>query len=464
MRLTLTAIAAASITYALAQAPDISSGAIRKHVDYLASDKLTGRGIPSPGLEQAADYIAAEFKQIGLQPAGDDGYSQTYDRVLIKTDLTGYKFEIRGSGRTINVLPTEILLFSDTALNLDDVEIVKIDPATPAWAALKEQDVKGKIVALPILNTPAGQTSFGNASASIGKLKPALILMYGPAAAALNVPGVLIEPGEARPAQVPRFPIRTDAFRNAVGPMPTGPTNLRATLHLRQPLQQPVKLRNLAGILRGSDSNLKDSYIVVSANYDGFPTRRFGDDTIFNCANTNASGVAALIEAAKALARASRKPKRSILFLATSGETPDGPGSKYYREHPIVPTEKTIACINLTQLGRTDSTDGPKLGSAAITGFTRSGIPHSFQSAAEPLGVTFYEDKARDAEAGAARGFKPMLLDKGVPSSHTIYVAFSYPEARRMSDEANKLDYDNMAKISRAIVAGLMSLADSEVK
>ena len=110
MRLTLTAIAAASITYALAQTPDISSGALRKHVDYLASDKLTGRGIPSPGLEQAADYIAAQFQQIGL-----DTHSQTYDRVLIKTDLTGYKFEIRGSGPTINVLPTEILLFSDTA-------------------------------------------------------------------------------------------------------------------------------------------------------------------------------------------------------------------------------------------------------------------------------------------------------------------------------------------------------------
>ena len=461
MRITITGIAAVFISCALAQAPAVSADALRKHVAFLSSDKLMGRTIPSQELEQAADYIAAQFKQIGLEPAGDNGFSQTYDRTLIKPDMTGYKFEIRGNGPVIQVLPTEILLFADHAMNLEDVEIVKIDPGNRAWADLKEQDVKGKIIAIPILNTPAAQQTINAASPLITKLNPALVLMYGPSAAALNVPGRLVEPGQSQPPQlIPRLPIRTDAFRTALEKLPTGDTKMRATLHLSDPLQQPIKLRNIAGIVRGSDPQLKDSYVVVSANYDGFPTRRFGDDTIFNGANTNISGVAAMLEAAKALATNTpgNRPKRSILFVAASGETPDGPGSKYYREHPLVPIDKTIACINLMQLGRTDSTDGPKLGTAAITGFTRSAIPRAFASSAEPLGVKFYEDKIRDAEEGPGRGFKPLLLDKGVPS-HTIYVAFSYPEARRMSDEANKLDYENMAKITRGIVAGLLNIA-----
>ena len=457
MRISITCIAALFISCALAQAPAVSADALRKHVEFLASDNLTGRGIPSQGLEEAADYIAAQFKQIGLEPGGDNGFSQTYGRILIKPDMNGYKFEIRGNGPAIQVLPTEILLFADKAMNLDDVKIVKIDPTSGAWADLKEQDVKGNIIAIPIQTTPDAQGKFAAASAFVTKLKPALILMYGPAAAALNVPGRLIEPGQDQPPPVlPRMPIRTEAFRTALEKLPNGDTKMRATLQLRDPIQQPIKLRNIAGVLRGSDPQLKDSYVVLSANYDGFPTRRFGEDTIFNGANTNISGVAAMIEIAKALA--GNPPKRSILFVVTSGETPDGPGSKQYREHPLVPIDKTVACIHLMQLGRTDSTDGPKLGSAAITAFTRSGLPRAFATSAKPLGVTFYEDKVRDAEQGPGRGFKPMLLDKGVPS-HTIYVAFSYPEARRMSDEAGKLDYENMAKVTRGIVAGLLNMA-----
>ena len=313
-------------------------------------------------------------------------------------------------------------------------------------------------LAIGIQTEPEGQEAFSEASAFVLKLKPVLILMYGPSAAALNVPGRLVEPGQSQSqsADVPRFPIRTDAFRAALEKLPTGDTKMRATMRLSDPIHQTIKLRNIAGVLRGSDPQLKDSYVVVSANYEGFPTRRFGADTIFNGANTNASGVAAMLETAKALA--SGKPKRSILFVAASGETPDGAGSKHYREHPLVPIGKTIACINLMQLGRTDSTDGPKLGSAAITGFKRDGIPASFATAGAPTGVTFYEDKAQDAEDGPGRGFKPIFLDKGVPS-HTIYVAFSHPEVRRMSDEAGKLDYDNMAKVTRGIVAGLLSIA-----
>src|SRR4029079_8279543 len=152
----------------------------------------------------------------------------------------------------------------------------------------------------------------------------------------LEISRTLRDPGQLRGA-FPVFPIRTDAFREYIAGLPAGRTDLRVAIHLRQPSFETLKLSNIAGVLRGSDPKLRDSYIVVAANYEGFPRRRTTTDHISNSANTNASGTAAVVETARSRARSGHRPKRSILFLLTSGESADGPGSAWYREHPLVP-------------------------------------------------------------------------------------------------------------------------------
>ncbi len=97
----------------------------------------------------------------------------------------------------------------------------------------------------------------------------------------------------------------------------------------------------------------------VTAHYDHIGVKAQGEgDTIFNGANDNASGISALIEIARAIARSPKRPLRSIAFIAFFGEERGLVGSRYYARNPVFPIDKTYAQINLEQLGRTDDSEG----------------------------------------------------------------------------------------------------------
>src|SRR5262249_5036012 len=138
--------------------------------------------------------------------------------------------------------------------------------------------------------------------------------------------------------------------------------------------QHPAKIRNVIGLLRGSDPVLSDTYVMLSAHYDHVGMTDAGEDRIFNGANDDASGVASLIEIASSLSALPSHPKRSILFVAFFGEELGLIGSQFYAKHPLVPLEKTIADLNLEQVGRTDATNGDMTGTASITGFDFSDL------------------------------------------------------------------------------------------
>lgn len=161
------------LTAAFCQTADV----LHKHVTYLASDELKGRALPSPGLEAAANYIAGQFKAAGLDPAGDDHYFQSIDRVLMRPDWSGYKFTITNGKQTIHVLRTEILVFTPVALNFENQEILKVDSENGAWLkGLQKHDIEGKILVIRIVTPSDGeeaQENFQNALATVMKFSPA---------------------------------------------------------------------------------------------------------------------------------------------------------------------------------------------------------------------------------------------------------------------------------------------------
>jgi Zn-dependent M28 family amino/carboxypeptidase len=169
---------------------------------------------------------------------------------------------------------------------------------------------------------------------------------------------------------------------------------VKVTAHIAAPKQKAVVLRNVAGILHGSDPILKDTYILVTAHYDHLGTKPDGQgDRIYNGANDNASGTASIIEIASALSRLPAKPKRSIVFVAFFGEEEGLLGSKWYDRHPAVPLAKTIGNINLEQMGRTDDRSGKQVNTATLTGFDFSDLPQAFAKAGELTGITVYKDE-----------------------------------------------------------------------
>ena len=209
--------------------------------------------------------------------------------------------------------------------------------------------------------------------------------------------------------------------------------------------------KNVAGVLRGSDPRLRDTCVVLSAHYDHLGVK---SDQIYNGANDDGSGTVSVIEIASALATLNPHPKRTIVFAAFFGEERGELGSQYFVRHPVC---AAIADLNLEQLGRTDSTDGPRLASAALTGFDFTGISQVMKDAGEATGIRIYNDP-RYGDAFFRASDNASFADAGIPST-TLAVTFLFPDYHRPGDKWPKIDYANMAKVDRAVALGLMRLA-----
>src|SRR6185295_14202810 len=233
-----------------------------------------------------------------------------------------------------------------------------------------------------------------------------------------------------------------------------------ATLKLPAPVEKPVKVRNVIGLLRGSDPVLKDTYVLVTAHYDYLGMRPGNSgDNIFNGANDDGSGTVSVIELASALATLKERPKRSLIFMTVFGEEKGLLGSRYYGRHPLFPIEKTVADVNLEQVGRTDSDEGPQLSNASMTGIDYSDVGLIFKAAGEMTGIKVYKHE-RNSDAFFGRSDNQALADQGVPA-HTLSVAYGYPDYHGLGDHWDKIDYANMAKVNRSVAVGLAMIANN---
>jgi hypothetical protein len=225
-----------------------------------------------------------------------------------------------------------------------------------------------------------------------------------------------------------------------------------------------VKMRNVAGILRGSDPQLRDTYVVLSSHYDHLGIAASGNtsgaDRIYNGANDDGSGSSSVIEVANALAALPVHPRRSIIFILFFGEERGLWGSRFYAAHPLVSPAQTIAQLNLEQVGRTDAADGPQIKTASITGYDFSDVPTILADAAKAAGVTVYKNP-QNSDAYFSRSDNQSLADLGIPA-HTLCVAYDFPDYHKVSDSWEKIDYDNMAAVDRAVALGMMRLASDE--
>jgi Zn-dependent M28 family amino/carboxypeptidase len=160
-----------------------------------------------------------------------------------------------------------------------------------------------------------------------------------------------------------------------------------ASWHVRNSVRR-VQSRNVVGKVEGSDPALKDEYVIYSAHWDHFGKNlSLQGDQILNGALDNASGVAQMLEIAKAFTKLPTPPKRSVLFLAVTGEEAGLLGAKYYAQHPLYPLDKTLANINIdgvNQWGRTKD--------ITVIGMGASDLDDYLKVAADEQGRTLRSD------------------------------------------------------------------------
>lgn len=221
---------------------------------------------------------------------------------------------------------------------------------------------------------------------------------------------------------------------------------------------EPLLVRNVVGVLRGSDPELSRTYVMVTAHYDHVGIRGDGPDKIFNGANDDGSGTVSVIELARAFAVQKVRPKRSIVFMTVFGEEHGLVGSRYYGKHPLVPVADTVADINLEQIGRTDDSEGPQVRAVAVTGADYSGVWDVLRRAGELTGTRVIRHPV-NSDRYFGRSDNQALADLGVPA-HTLSVAYEFPDYHGPADTWDKIDYDNMAAIDRTVALAILMIAN----
>lgn len=373
------------------RAEQLSESAWFGHVKVLAGDDLKGRKTGSPEFIRAVEYVESQFKAIGLKPAGVDGYRQPvgFRSATVDSDHSAFSL-VQGNAAQALKVGTEVTLSPNAegpvsleasavfagqgllvpALGVDDLKglnlkgkIAVIFGGAPSavhgplkayfrttairWQSLKAAGAVGVITIpepRPQPNVARGPGGPPNGARLVEQLTdPTLNPLAG---AQLNA-SVPIASAAALFAGSGHSLDELTALAKDRGSLPKFPlaVSVRATTVTQ--VISTYQAPNVIGILPGSDSKLKNEYLVLSAHLDHLGVGRpVNGDAIYHGAMDNASGIASLIETAKALASGTR-PRRSIVFIAFTGEEEGELGSQFYAHYPTIPRSHIVAVLNM---------------------------------------------------------------------------------------------------------------------
>jgi hypothetical protein len=210
---------------------------------------------------------------------------------------------------------------------------------------------------------------------------------------------------------------------------------------------------NVIGLVRGSDPAVRDQAVVLGAHFDhvgiGKPV---AGDSIYNGADDDASGVAVVMAAARALAK--QPGRRSVIFLLTSGEEFGVLGTQHYLERPTFALTRTVADLQVEMVGRPDSLAGGS-GKLWLTGYERSSMGESFVKA----GIPVVADPRPDFRF-FERSDNIVFALEGIPA-HTLSSFSLHPDYHQPSDEVDRIDFHHLQQAADAVIRATRILADS---
>jgi len=449
---------------AAAAAATITPEDMYRRISFLASDELLGRDTPSPGLEKAATYIAGEFRSFGLTPEGDDGtflqrwsYARTtLDRTATSITLSAGKFsEEARAGRDFFVLPA---MGADSA----SAPLVYAGMAVAGRPALGKT-AAGAFAAFYVPGTEMNsewQAAIQNtAMAAIPAGVKGVLLILDPA----FEKGMISQIADELVSQAaPIFLIGID-YASAQRVFSAAGIDLDArravsdtTVTVAKGARLGIRVKltsdethppNVVGMLAGSDPALRDEYVVFSAHMDhvGVGAPDATGDSIFNGADDDASGTATMLEVAQAFASMPKRPARSLLFLAVSGEEKGLLGSKHFTSNPPVPVDRIVADINLDMVGRNNPDSVVAIGNEYSS---LGGLVQEVAHAHPELGLTVAPDLWPE-ERLFFRSDHFNFAKAGVPA--IFFTTGLHDQYHKQSDEVDLIDLDKISRVGRLV-------------
>lgn len=489
----------------LPYAQSISAEDLRKHLTIIASDEFEGRETGTPGNEKAANYIADHFKNLGMPPVvNDQSYFQKVKFSWTKWD-TGTQIEV--DGQRFKHL-WDFIAFPErnnsmTAFETDEVVFLGYGIDDPEYSDYKKADVKGKVILIyqgepynrkgksHITGTAEASDWSGNwqrkvataekygvkavlmiedeikqiVSANFQKfIEAQMVLDESQGGKLPSINSCYVNPKISKAIMGKKFKkvikARKKIKRRGKPRSVVLPCKLKINLLKKERILEGV---NVLGFIEGSDPQLKEEVVVVTAHYDHLGRRA---ENIFNGADDNGSGTSTVLEVAEAFAQAKKEgngPRRSVLCMLVTGEEKGLLGSKFYAEHPIFPLEKTVANVNVDMVGRVDekykdnpnyvyvigsdrlSTELHEINESANKNYTNLVLDYTYNADDDPNRYYYRSDHYNFAE-------------KGIPA--IFYFNGTHSDYHKPSDTIDKINFDKMAIIGQLVFHTAWELAN----
>ncbi len=417
--------------------------ALLRDVEVLSSDDYEGRSPGTRGEALTVSYLERQFKSIGLMPGDLNGM---YTQAVPMTGFSGHpQVSITVDGRRIEwQYPQDFVAFSAlrrSRVEIPSSELVFVGYGVIApeygWNDYKGLDVHGKTLVMLINDPPVpdphdpsklddkmfggkAMTYYGRwtykyeIASKLGAAAAIIVHETGPAAYPYSVvvnsfghenfvlagapatesyPTVAAWVTEQRARELfAACGLEFQAMKKAAVSRDFHPVSLGARVHFQvDNTWQDVDSHNVLGRLVGSDAKLRNQYVIYTAHWDHFGWNRklpgSKHEQIFHGARDNGSGIAALLELARAYKALPDPPKRSILFIATTGEERGLLGARFYAHHPVFPLQDTLADINLDVMATWGRTKDMELISAG-----KSNIDNTVRDQARMLDIAIEPD------------------------------------------------------------------------
>jgi len=356
---------------------------------------MEGRAAGSTGAHRAARFIAERFRAAGLEPAGDSGYFQRVPLVRAQRPTGRSSFTLAPSFAARDTFPE--------AIRGSDVNVI------------------------------------GRLTGSDRVLKDSVVLVdahfdhLGLARAPIDIDSMSAWHALAAPILAER-----DAWLKS-----SGLTSRAGRGGAQLTDEQRTKMTEFS-------TRISELRVNMDSLRRAKPTPR--RDSVFNGADDDASGVIAVMEIARRLA-AGPRPKRTIIFMATTGEEVGLLGTRWYMQHPVVPNEALVANLEIDMIGRPDSLSGGK-GRAWLTGFERSTMGEMFAA----NGLPIVPDK-RPEQSFFQRSDNIAFARMGIPA-HTISSFNLHEDYHQVTDEVRFVDFEHMAAVIDAATRAVGLLAN----
>jgi aminopeptidase YwaD len=464
---------------------DVTTGELQNHIKYLSSDSLKGRLTGSAGDSLAAEYIKGELTSYGLIPLSGDGLERfkVTEKVLAGKENS---FSVNGTAYTPENDFTPVAFNENGSLNAEVIFAgygFSINTDSLKWDDYKGIDAKNKWVMILRSEPEPDNQNSKFAEFSNDRNKAALAKDMG-AAGVLLVSGQSFDNSDTFDplakggfsVGIPVFRIKrtlADAIllkskhnindlekRLNTGKKPFSLSTGSIVDARSEILSYLTNTRNVIMLLPGEDENLKNEYLIFGAHFDhlgmggpGSSSRAVDTVGVHHGADDNASGVALLIEIAGKFAGTKNSHKRSLVFVAFTGEELGLLGSKHFTDNPLIDLSKADAMINFDMVGRLKETKDLQIGGVG----TADSLKERAISVADTnsLRITFTDEGSGPSDHSA-------FYSKNIPVIY--FTTGAHDDYHTPKDTWDKINYNGMVNIADLIFKMTSGLANETAK